>query len=324
MTERNEPSNPHDALFTQVFGKPAVAAQFFQVVLPPSLRTAIDWGSLELEPDTFVDEKFRRTSSDLLFSAETGEGPALLYCLFEHQSTPDRMMPLRLQKYMSRIWWRACTDEGLAPGELPPIIPVVLSQGPRPWSAGTRFVDVLNVPKSLRPGITDYLLDFQYVLVDLSDWDADRFREEVLIQCILAIMKVVRQGSVNEVRETLYPLMSEVIRRGTATGILESVMYYVFVQGPEPLFTEMRRALKATRGSETEERTVTKLAQKFWKQGQIEAYQETILDALETRFNETSTEIREKVLSITDPDLLKKLFRAALESPSLEEFEIHL
>jgi predicted transposase YdaD len=28
------------------------------------------------------------------------QGPALLYCLFEHQSTPDPWMPLRLLRYI--------------------------------------------------------------------------------------------------------------------------------------------------------------------------------------------------------------------------------
>lgn len=86
------------------------------------------------------------------------------------------------------------------------------------------------------------------MLVDLSDWSPDLFRERVLVRGILAIMKAVREGRMDEVAPVLDPLMDEVIRRGMATGILESVLYYVGTVGPEPLFEKMCRSIRATQG----------------------------------------------------------------------------
>ena len=52
-------------------------------------------------------------------------GPAWLYVLLEHQSTPDRWLRLRLLKYSIRIWER---DRRQHPNEeqLRPIVPLVL------------------------------------------------------------------------------------------------------------------------------------------------------------------------------------------------------
>jgi predicted transposase/invertase (TIGR01784 family) len=324
-----ESKTPHDAVFRKVFAKPAVAAEFFQDALPEALVENINWNSLVLEPASFVDEEFQSSASDLLFSAQMGDDAALLYCLFEHQSTPDARMPLRLLGYVTRILQRAVSRGEAEPDQLPPIIPVVLFQGPRSWQPSTRFIDALKVPGGLLPEVRKYLLDFEHFLVDLSDWSPDLFRERVLLRGILAIMKAVRDGRVEEVSPVLFPLMDEVIRRSTATGILESLLYYVGTVGPEPLFKEMRRSIRATQGPEEEKRAMTKFAQQMLergerrgkKTGKVEGLREAVMDYLRMRFGELPANLRERIDSVESPDELKKLNRAAWESDSLEEFK---
>lgn len=337
MPESDETHNPHDALFQKVFAKTVVAGEFFRAMLPPAIVREIDWGSLTREPKTFVDEEFRRSASDLLFSARMGEEQALLYCLFEHQSTPDGLMPLRLVEYMTRIWRQLIAEKGLKFGELPPIIPVVLSQGPQPWKESTRFMDMMRVPDGVSSELREYLVDFRHILLDLSDWDPEEFRGEMFIRSVLAIMKAVRDGRVDAVRNVLFPMSTEMILRSTTTGILESMLYYVVREGPEPLLGEMRRSLRATRGPELEEKMLTKFAQKYLEKGEkrgekrgkkqgerigeIKGLQEAVFEGLEIRFGEPSADLREKVQSVKEPQALKELVRAAWQSDSIEEFE---
>jgi predicted transposase YdaD len=87
MSEKPIP-NPHDRLFKEAFSRPDLAAGFFQNYLPEDIRTRIDWQTLQLQPGAFVDESLQGSESDLLYTVQIDRHPSLLYCLFEHQSTP--------------------------------------------------------------------------------------------------------------------------------------------------------------------------------------------------------------------------------------------
>lgn len=61
-------------------------------------------------------------------SATPDAAGLLLYILFEHQSTPDPLMPYRMLRYALRIWDRWLTEhEGAR--SLPPLLPLVLFHG---------------------------------------------------------------------------------------------------------------------------------------------------------------------------------------------------
>lgn len=328
MAQPQEPQTPHDAVFKKVFGKPVVAAEFFQAVLPPSLAQEIDWANLTLERESFVDEELLPSASDLLFSTRMGDESALLYCLFEHQSTPDARMPLRLLGYMNRIWDRLLANGQAQPDQLPPIIPVVLFQGPRSWQPSTRFIDSLNVPHNVLHEAQRYLVDFEYALVNLSDWDPAPFQGHVFLQGVLAILKAVRDGRVDEVAPVLFPVMGEVLSRSKATGILEWILYYVVKEGPEPLFKEMRRSLRATQGSNVEKRMMTKFAQQILERGEdrgeVKGLREAVIIFLQTRFGKIPADIREKIHAVDSRERLIQLNREACQSNSLDEFKEHL
>jgi predicted transposase/invertase (TIGR01784 family) len=126
-----EPTQPHDASFKKTFSQVAHAAGELRAVLPPALVERIDFSSLALCSGSYVDEALRGSQSDLLFSARISSKPAFLYLLFEHQSRPDVLMPLRLLGYILRI-----LDDYVKNAEsparalpLPLVVPVVLHHG---------------------------------------------------------------------------------------------------------------------------------------------------------------------------------------------------
>src|SRR5258708_34913460 len=129
-----------DALVRHTFGQLQHAASFFREILPAEVSSAVQWNALKLVSGSFVDETLRQSESDLLYQVPLrenaegahGETSLLLYLLFEHQSTKDRWMPLRLLRYMSQIWQRQIDEQPAAPG-LPPIIPLVLAQVAGGW-----------------------------------------------------------------------------------------------------------------------------------------------------------------------------------------------
>ena len=120
------PPNPHDALFKWTFSQPELAAAELRAVLPPALVERLDLDRLALAEGSFVDRDLQGSQEDRLFSIPCGSALALVYVLFEHQSTVDPLMPLRLLEYMVRIWQRHVSERGGSALPLPVIIPVVL------------------------------------------------------------------------------------------------------------------------------------------------------------------------------------------------------
>jgi predicted transposase YdaD len=161
-------STPHDALVRGIFGEPRFMAEELRTVLPRELLATLRLDSLAPVDGSFIDEALRETSADLLFSVGLhGAGTGLVHVLFEHQSTPDEGMPLRLLRYQTRIWERHAAEH---PGEsrLPPILTVLLFQGPKPWPWPTRFSGAVALDDAQRAAFGRHLLDFEFVLDDLA------------------------------------------------------------------------------------------------------------------------------------------------------------
>ncbi|MEZ4468949.1 MAG: Rpn family recombination-promoting nuclease/putative transposase [bacterium] len=72
---------------------------------------------------------------------------APVYLLFEHQSTPEPLMPFRLLRYMLRIW-----GAGTLPTPTPigsHLIPSVLYHGAEAWTAPLAFEELIDLPPDL-------------------------------------------------------------------------------------------------------------------------------------------------------------------------------
>ena len=94
----------HDKFFKASLQDKRIAQDFFKAHLPAYLKKMIDWSSLSLQPGSFIDSCYASAYSDILYQADFLGEPGYLYVLTEHQSKPDRLMPLRLWLYLCRIW----------------------------------------------------------------------------------------------------------------------------------------------------------------------------------------------------------------------------
>lgn len=122
--------NPHDALFKAVCQHPENAAAELEHILRPELAAAVEWSTLALQSGSYVNPQLADRHSDLLFAARAKSSGLrlLVYLLFEHQSSNDPAMALRLLEYMVAIWDRFYGDH---PGQaLPVILPAVLARVP--------------------------------------------------------------------------------------------------------------------------------------------------------------------------------------------------
>jgi len=182
--------HPNDGYFKAVFSSPAHAAGFFQRHLPAPAVALIDWSTLDNVSATYVSDDIQFSHSDLVFSARTGERELLLYLLFEHQTTVDRAMALRLLHYSVLLLNKHHKEHGLP---LPIIIPFVLHQGPETWHVSTHLEDLFALPESLKEAFRPFLPSYQHGLLDLSQYDPDSEEQQSAQRVVLQLMKMARQ-----------------------------------------------------------------------------------------------------------------------------------
>jgi predicted transposase/invertase (TIGR01784 family) len=171
-------SQDHDALFRHTFSHPEHAASLLRSILAADLAAAIDWDRLELLPGTFVDEDLRTRQADLLFAAPMHGVTTLLHVLLEHKSGSDRWAVLQLLRYVVRIYdrWR---QEHPDAQQLPPILPIVVHHGERPWSSPQRLADLIDLGSltgAPRERLAAAQPQFTFLLEDLAAIDEQQLR----------------------------------------------------------------------------------------------------------------------------------------------------
>ena len=183
-------AHTNDGFFKAVFSQPEHATAFFKSHLPPAIAAKIDWPSLVFLPGSFVKSSLQQVHSDLLFSVRSGERETLLYLLFEHQSTPDPAMPLRLLGYVTEIFTQHHKAHGFP---LPPVLPFVFHQGPDAWNISTAFEDLFELPAELAANLLPFLPKFHHALLDLTRFDPETEEDDTRLRVVLQLMKLARQ-----------------------------------------------------------------------------------------------------------------------------------
>jgi predicted transposase/invertase (TIGR01784 family) len=126
-------AHPHDALFKFTFSRREHLAEELRCILPANVSALLDFTAIEAVSGTFADRELRGLQSDLLLKVRLAGAPfqhAFVHLIFEHQSSHDPWLPLRLLRYKLRVLERARLE---APNEkhVPPVLAVVLYHGDR-------------------------------------------------------------------------------------------------------------------------------------------------------------------------------------------------
>ena len=168
-------NQPHDALFKASL-TPEAARALCRAVLPPEVARAFDAAVITRAPSEFVGEALRDRSSDVIYLARVDGEEVLIYLLFEHQSTVDRLMAFRVLRYMVRIWSQWLDHQEDRPQSLPAILPIVVYHGERTWNAPLSFQDLVELPAALTEA-AELVPSFRFVLDDLTQLSHQQLRD---------------------------------------------------------------------------------------------------------------------------------------------------
>ncbi|HEX2688290.1 MAG TPA: Rpn family recombination-promoting nuclease/putative transposase [Kofleriaceae bacterium] len=305
---------PHDALFKAVFGQPEHARGTLRAVVPSALAEALDWATLTLRPGSFVDAALTHQHTDLLYSATWREGgEALVYFLFEHQSTPptEALMALRLLRYQDRIWDRWRIDHPKA-RMLPVILPIVMYHGMTPWPEPRSFDALLDIPAGVRAAVEPYLVRFTYVLHDLSEISDDQLRESAMSTALAKLVAMCfkharTSADFVQILRRWVDVMREVTRAPNGLEALAQVMRYI-LEVNEHVASEALQALLereigpeakdtiVTAGQQLIEQGIQRGRQEGRQEGRLQGFQELLLRLLRQRFGDAvDTNIEQRI-----------------------------
>jgi hypothetical protein len=183
-------------VFRRVLGVPENMASQLRAVLPPDTAALLDLGRLARVPGSFVDEALKWRHSDLLFTAPLEGRDALVYVLVEHQSSSDPLMAFRMLRYLTRIWDRYLDDHPQA-RQLPPVIPLVVHQGPGRWNSPKQLLDLIDLDPAGKKAMQACLPSFGYLLDDLAATGTGQLRDRGLTPQALVTLLLLKTAPGN-------------------------------------------------------------------------------------------------------------------------------
>jgi len=209
----------HDRHYRQLFRDPALIRALIEHILPPAWSRLVDPLTLEAIPTDHVGSRMHARNGDFLWRVRRVDGQDTLYLLIlmEHQSRPDRLMPVRFLGYTGLAFETLARLKLIRPGQpLPVVLPIVLYSGLKRWNAPLGVGDLQDaVPQELQA----YQPRMRYVLLDEG-----------------ALIEQDRVGADNLAGVLFHLEHNQGLEH--AARLLQTV--YRLTQGPE--FEELRRA----------------------------------------------------------------------------------
>ncbi|OJX14356.1 MAG: hypothetical protein BGO77_05770 [Caedibacter sp. 37-49] len=275
--------SPHDRYIRSIFTIPKIAREFFEAHLPEKVKEAIDLNTIEPQKDSFIDDKLKQQISDILFATKFNNEEGYIYCLLEHASTPDKMLPLRLVKYMSAI-----IDQHLKKSEsnkLPIIYPLVLYTGQKPFPYSTDLFELYGANQDLAREI----MGRPYKIVDLTQASDEELKKYFWFGAAALIAKHIKDPDILPTLKVAIDLFRKIENLGEKQYIEEYIyvtLSYVVeaaeIKDKEAFIETIRKGL-----TEINEDKIMTLAEQ-WKQeglekGRLEIARSMILKGFDTQ-----------------------------------------
>lgn len=214
--------NPHDRFFKKIMGEKEQAVSFIENYLPEAIVKEMKLDSLDLLKDTFVSEDLKEFYSDLIYKVELKGNDAYIYTLFDHKSYVDKNLPIQLLKYITLLLEKETSENNIWK-KLPVIFPVVFYHGKDKWNIVSNFIELYDVPAKV---FENYLPKFEYFLCDLSKYNDDQIKGDILLQVSLLTFKHIfdKRESWKSVLPRLTKLLSQL---GENDHVLNYVRAYL-------------------------------------------------------------------------------------------------
>ncbi|MDQ1350911.1 MAG: hypothetical protein QG657_1213 [Acidobacteriota bacterium] len=211
----------HDGFFRNAFDQ-TVAESFIKEYLPPEITKDLDFSTLTISKDTYVDKKLARCYSDVLYQIRLNADPAYLYFLFEHKSWKKDFPALQLLKNMAHIW-ETYVENHKGSKKLPVIIPLLIYHGEQQWDVDTSFISFFDIPGTLRK----YIPSFNFEVYDISHMPEEDIRGVVELRIVLMAFRYIFHPEILSQLKKIFQLFREFEDKNKFSQFLELLLVYI-------------------------------------------------------------------------------------------------
>lgn len=215
-------NNPHDMIVKNYLGDRETAESLFLEYLPAEITRHMDFSTLEIHKDTFVDKTLSDFYSDLLYRIRLSGSTAYIYLLIEHKSWEDRFLGFQVLKYMVRIW-ELHIKQHKKDKSIPVILPFIIYHGSKEWRLGNEFMTLFDAPDFVK----QYIPNFEYSLQDVSHLPDEEIRGRVLVRILLNILKYIFNPELSHKLSGILQLFGEISDKTKLTEYFEVMLKYL-------------------------------------------------------------------------------------------------
>lgn len=304
---KEELVNLHDELAKKFLTNVEAAKEFLQIHLPKEIQAKCDLSTLTIESGSYVDEDLRKRFSDVVYKLDLLDKSSCVYAylLLEHQSTPVKLMPVRILKYTLEILQVHINKYG-QDCKLPVIIPMVLYNGEEsPYPYATDILE-LCADKELMNNAP--LGTFR--LIDLTLIPDEEILQHGKIALLEMLEKHIRIRDFKQIEPLILAAIIVAYGGGINKSLFDSALSYLTNAREgnelEPLFKDIIENI-----SEYEE-TIMTYAEELRREGELRGEQKAQAEKQEIAKNLLKSGVDAKVvanaihLSAQQIDELKK------------------
>lgn len=310
----------HDHAYKLLFSHAPLVADLLRGFVGEDWVRHIDVDTFERVGGGFVSDDLRERESDVVWRVRLGqESWIYVYLLLEFQSTVDFSMPLRVLTYVGLLYQDLLRQGVLTPsGRLPPVMPIVLYNGKRPWHAA---VDAAELVEEVPGGLERHRPSLRYLLIDEARMtDSELASERNLATALFRLERSREPGEIERVVTALLELMKDPPYQGLKRAFavwLSRVLLPGALPGVRVPAVEDLREVKSMLAE-----NVIEWTQEWKEQGRQESLQvmrPAVLSLLEQRFGPLTEDTRGRVEGIHSVEELAALTGRILSAGSLAE-----
>ena len=307
----------HDAAYKHLFAQPRMVQDLLKGFAARDWSGTLNLESLTALPASYVGHDLRQRHGDLVWRVRFRDEQWLyLVLLLEFQSNVDRSMAVRMLTYTGLLYQRLI-DEGVLRehGALPPVLPIVIYNGRRSWTAPTDVTDLLGVTDET---LARYQPSQRYFLLDEGSTRAADLPGGNLVSALVALETTRERAQIERHLRTLIDLLrgqeDDELRRAFSAWARQALM----PAGFRPNETEPLAQLEEVRTMLAE--TVREWTKDWVAQGREEGREEGRAQGIEEgrarerallcrqaarKFgDDTSERLAAALAGVTDPDRL--------------------
>ena len=198
----------NDPAYKRLFSRPGMVRDLLRGFAARDWSGELDFDTLSPLPPDYVSAGLRRRQGDLVWRVRFRDDRWLyLVLLLEFQSAVDRAMAVRLLAYTALLYDRLVADGELREhGALPPVLPIVIYNGRRPWTAAA---DVAELVASGGPALAPYQPSQRYFLLDEGRARREDLPRDNLVSTLIGLETDPDRERLPELLKALIGLLQE-------------------------------------------------------------------------------------------------------------------